>query len=203
MITLNQINKAFSDIAIAHKQINTYGMGDIWEIETSGTIRYPLLWANPSTSRFENNTYVSVWQLLVMDIVHKDEKNETDVMSDMELVALDLIALLKNAAYDFDLNTDNIPLEKFTERFTNNVAGIALTVELRIPAPNDRCAVPQTGLNVGSGGVTTGGIVTIINAVTGATIVEIQAPGEYEVYQWSGIDEGDSTTTYTDGITDE
>ena len=31
-----------------------------------------------------------------MDILHKDESNETDVLSDLELIALDIIALLKD-----------------------------------------------------------------------------------------------------------
>lgn len=196
MITLNQINKAFSDIAIAHKQINTYGMGDIWELETSGVVRYPLLWAYPDTSRFEQNTYVSVWTLYVMDIVHKDERNEVDVMSDMELVALDLIALLKNPTYDFDLNTDSITFERFNESRTNNVAGVWIQVELRMPAPNDRCAVPSSTIGTG----TNINYVTIINAVTGATITQVAAPGSYPVLQFSGI--RDSGPPYSNSIVD-
>ena len=200
MKTFNQINKAFNDIAVAHKQIATYGMGDIWEIETSGTIRYPLMWAYPDASRYENNTFVSVWKILVMDIVHKDESNENDVMSDMELVALDIIALLKNYDYDFDLNTDNIPFERFTERFTNYVAGVAITIELKIPAPSDRCAVPSSTIDTGSS--SNSGFVTIVDATTGATITQVSAGGTYQVYQASGIDEGNSTTTYTNIVID-
>lgn len=198
MVTLNQINKAFSDIAIAHKQINTYGMGDIWEVESSGTIRYPLMWAQPATSRFEKNTYISVWDIFVMDILHKDESNETDALSDLELIALDIIALLKDNDYTFNLNTDSITLDKATEQLTNYVAYVKFTIELQIPAPNDRCAVPSTTIDTG----TNINYVTILNAVTGATITQVVAPGSYSVYQASGIDEGNSTTTYTDLIVD-
>ncbi len=199
MYTFNEINKAFNDIAVAHKQINTYGIGDIWEIATSGTVLYPLMWAKPENSSLEKNTYVSSFSLIFMDLVHKDERNEKDVISDMELVALDVIALLKNPSYEFDFKAENISFERFTENFLDYVAGVIVNINLRIPYTADRCAVPSTTISVGDGS----NFVQIINAITGAVIAQISAPGSYPVYQWSGIDEGSATTTYTDGITDQ
>lgn len=199
MYTFNQINKAFNDIAVEHKQINTYGIGDIWEIATSGTINYPMMWAQPTDSRLEQNVYVSSFTLIFMDIVHKDESNENEVLSDMEQVALDVVALLKNNNYDFDFKAENISFKRFTERFLDYVSGVAIDIEIRVPYFADRCAVPTTTTDVGSESF----FVTIVNAVTGATIATLSPPDTYSVYQWSGIDEGDATTTYTDGITDE
>jgi len=199
MQTFNQIITAFQTIATEHKQINTFGVGDIWEIETSGTITYPLMWAQPDISRVEENVFVSSWKLLFMDIIHKDERNENDVLSDMELVALDIIAQLQAPSYEFDFNASGITLERFTERFTDYVGGVMINVELRIPYNADRCAIPSSTITTG----TNTNVVLIVNAVTGATIASLVAPTTYQVYQWSGIDEGDSTTTYTDGITDE
>lgn len=199
MQTFNQIITAFQTIATAHKQIKTFGVGDIWEIETSGTITYPLMWAQPDISRVEENVFVSSWKLLFMDIIHKDERNENDVLSDMELVALDIIAQLQAPSYEFDFNASGITLERFTERFTDYVGGVMINVELRIPYNADRCAIPSSTITTG----TNTNVVLIVNAVTGATIASLVAPTTYQVYQWSGIDEGDSTTTYTDGITDE
>lgn len=199
MQTFNQIITAFQTIATAHKQINTFGVGDIWEIETSGTITYPLMWAQPDISRVEENVFVSSWKLLFMDIIHKDERNENDVLSDMELVALDIIAQLQAPSYEFDFNASGITLERFTERFTDYVGGVMINVELRIPYNADRCAIPSSTITTG----TNTNVVLIVNAVTGATIASLVAPTTYQVYQWSGIDEGSSSTTYTDGITDE
>lgn len=199
MQTFNQIITAFQTIATAHKQINTFGVGDIWEIETSGTITYPLMWAQPDISRVEENVFVSSWKLLFMDIIHKDERNENDVLSDMELVALDIIAQLQAPSYEFDFNANGITLERFTERFTDYVGGVMINVELRIPYNADRCAIPSSTITTG----TNTNLVLIVNAVTGATIASLVAPTTYQVYQWSGIDEGSSSTTYTDGITDE
>lgn len=158
MVTFNQINKAFNNIAVAHKQINTYGIGDIWEIASSGDVQYPMMWAKPENGRLEPNMFVSSWSLILMDIVTSGERNENDVLSDMELVALDVVALLKDNEYDFVFDYNGATLERFTERFEDKVAGCLLRIDIRIPFTADRCQVPQSGLVItGSGGSTGGG----------------------------------------------
>jgi len=157
MVTFNQINKAFNNIAVAHKQINTYGIGDIWEIATSGDVRYPLMWAKPEGGRLEKSIFVSSWTLIFMDLVDNGERNENDVQSDMELVALDVVALLGDNQYEFDFNYEGASLERFTERFEDKVAGCLVRIEIRIPYTADRCQVPQSGLTITGGGGTQGG----------------------------------------------
>lgn len=155
MVTFNQINRAFNNIAVAHKQINTYGIGDIWEIATSGDIRYPMMWAKPENGRLETNIYVSSWTLIFMDIVDNGERNENDVISDMELVALDVVALLRDPDYEFDFDYQGATIERFTEKFEDKVAGVLLKIDIRIPYTADRCQVPQSGLTItGSAGST-------------------------------------------------
>jgi len=83
-------------------------------------------------------------------VVDDGEKNENDVMSDMELVSLDVVALLKDPDYEFDFKGEGVTLERFTERFTDVVTGVAIKVDLRVPYTADRCQVPQSGLDVGS-----------------------------------------------------
>ena len=157
MYTFNEINKAFNNIAIAHKQINTYGIGDIWEIATSGDVRYPLMWAKPENGSLETNIYVSNWTLIFMDLVDNGERNENDVLSDMEQVALDVVALLRDPLYEFDFNYEGATIERFTERFEDKVSGVLLRIGIRIPYTSDRCQVPQSGLTITGGGGSTGG----------------------------------------------
>ena len=148
MVTLVEINDAFSSIATVHRQINTYGIGDPWELATSGTTRYPVMWATPDTGRMDDpGTYVSRWKVLLLDLVKSDESNETDVLSDMEQVALDVVALLTNPAfltYDFHVDHTSVTIERVTEKFDDLLAGVLMTIEIRCPFNLDRCAVPQT-----------------------------------------------------------
>lgn len=156
MYTFNQINKAFNNIAVAHKQINTYGIGDIWEIATSGTVQYPLMWAKPENGRLETSLYISSWTLIFMDLVDSGERNENDVISDMELIALDVVALLRDNSYEFKFDYSGATIERFTERFEDKVAGVLLRIDLAIPYTADRCQVPQSGLTItGSAGTST------------------------------------------------
>ena len=176
MYTFNNIYDAFKDIATAHKQINTYGMGDLWEMTSSGTVTYPLMWAKPEDSRIEQSVFVSSWTLLFMDLVDDGEANENDVLSDMELVALDVIALLKNNDYEFDFKGTGITLQRFTERFEDKVAGVGIRVDLRVPYTADRCQVPQSGLDVS--GTAPCDPVTIYDS-NGAIVTTVASGGTY------------------------
>lgn len=182
MVTFNQINKAFNDIAVAHRQINTYGIGDIWEIATSGTIRYPMMWAVPQDGRIEKNIYVSSWQLLFIDLVGNGEVNENDVISDMEQIAFDVVALLQDPDYDFDFKGEGIVVQRFTERFDDMVSGVSIKIEIRVPFASDRCAVPQVGLSVGSNP----DVVVIYNITTGEELYRLTPPYRLGVYQNDG-----------------
>lgn len=177
MVTFNQINKAFNNIAVAHKQINTYGIGDIWEIATSGDIRYPMMWAKPENGRLETNIYVSSWTLIFMDLVDNGERNENDVLSDQELIALDVVALLKDHEYEFEFDYTGASIERFTERFKDKVAGVLLRIDIRVPFTADRCQVPQSGL------VITGGQISPCEGVTitdNGSIVSVESGGSYD-----------------------
>lgn len=49
-------------------------------------------------------------------------------------------------------------------------------------------------------GVSTSGVVTIIDAVTQQVITTVNAGDNYSVFQFSGIDGGVSNTTFTNNI---
>lgn len=147
-VTYNQIVDAFEDIATAHRQVNTFGIGDVWEVATSGTVNYPMVWAVPQDGELSNKVYNSNWTLIFMDLVHKDEHDENEVMSDMEQVALDFIAQLLNPEYAFDFKADGITFKRFTERFDDEVTGVAIDITIRVPFIFDRCAIPASIINV-------------------------------------------------------
>lgn len=175
MVTFNQINRAFNNIAVAHKQINTYGIGDIWEIATSGDIRYPMMWAKPENGSLETNVYVSEWTLIFMDLVDNGERNENDVISDMEQVALDVVALLGDSSYDFDFNYEGATLERFTERFEDKVAGVLARISIRVPYTADRCQVPQSGLTITNVSAACAGVTITDNG----DVISVASGGSY------------------------
>lgn len=140
-MTLKQIKEEFSLIAQNHKEINTFGWGDIWEIATSGTIEYPLMWVQLEPATIADKVQTMNFKVILMDLVANGELNEDDVLNDMLEVSKDLIALLNDSTvYEWTVETGNV--EPFTERFNDSVSGWVIDIALRLPFAYDRCVVP-------------------------------------------------------------
>jgi len=56
---------------------------------------YPLMWANVVAGSVSGNALFINLQILIADMVHKDESNDVDVLSDTHSVILDIAALFK------------------------------------------------------------------------------------------------------------
>ena len=155
IITYNQIIKEFNDFADAHKQIQTFGNGDLWEIAERNQLldfNYPLLWVADQPATMGDGTFTWNFQILTMDLVNKDEDNENDVKSDMIQVLLDLLGYLEQK---FNTTTNNVDwtkiqlvragnLTSFTERFEDDVTGWGMGLGLKIPFKYSDCNLPIT-----------------------------------------------------------
>ena len=145
MKTLNQIVTDFQSIATNHLQINSFGFGDVWEIEASGAKTAPLMWLYWRQSNTSERIIEHQFTLLFMDLVDKGENNETEVLSDQLLICTDVLALLDDPDYWDDMIIDvTSGIEPFTERFDNDWAGVSVDFTLRCPFTRNNCLVPTT-----------------------------------------------------------
>ena len=147
-ITYNQMIKEFQDFATAHKQINEFGNGDLWEIvqkETLAELNYPMLFIQDSPASIGDGFITNGFNILVMDKANEGTV-ETEVKSDTLLILLDTIAYFEK------LYTDNwkfVKIEKsgsissFTERFDDTLTGWTMTMQLKQPLEYDECQIPQ------------------------------------------------------------
>lgn len=189
-MTLKEIKQQFNLIAQNHKQINTFGWGDIWEIATSGTIDYPLMWVKVEPANISDRVQTMNFKVILMDIVANGEVNEDDVLSDMLEVTKGVIGQLQHPSYEWDLGTGTI--EPFTERFNDSVSGWVVDIELRVPFVFDRCIEPYDG----STGVSeTCPSVTIYDS-NGNVLTTVSAGGSYTV---TGSASG-TINVYLDGV---
>ena len=88
-------------------------------------------------------------------------------------------------------------MEDFTERFDSSVSGWKIDIQLRTTFDNDVCSIPSTGLP----SLANNYQVTILDQ-NGDIVTLIPCGGSYSVIVASGIDEGSSTTTYTNQVID-
>jgi hypothetical protein len=163
-VTLNNVITNLRAIADAHKQINSFGFGDVWEINTSGDIVYPQMFAVLEPVTIGNNIETVNFTLLFMDRVKKGEVNEQEVLSDQLEIAKDVIAQLKYQSYDWDFATGTVTLTDFTERFEDDVSGFSMNVSLELPFNANRCVIPTTDTAVTSGancGSNAGGTINV------------------------------------------
>jgi len=147
-ITYNQIIKQFQDFATAHKQINEFKSGDLWEIvqkETLAELNYPMLFLQDSPATIGDGFITNGFNILVMDKANEGTI-ETEVKSDTLLILLDTIAYFEK------LYTDNwkfVKIEKsgsissFTERFDDTLTGWTMSMQLKQPLEYNECQIPQ------------------------------------------------------------
>ena len=140
--------KQFEDFATAHKQINEFKTGDLWEVvqkETLAELNYPMLFLQDSPATIGEGFITNGFNILVMDKANEGTI-ETEVKSDTLLILLDTIAYFEK------LYTDNwkfVSIQKsgsissFTERFDDTLTGWTMSMQLKQPLEYNECQIPQ------------------------------------------------------------
>ena len=148
-ITYNQMIQQFQEFANAHRQINEFGNGDLWEVVQHDSLlkdfNYPLLFVQDSPASIGDGFITNSFNILVMDKANEGTV-ETEVKSDTLLILLDTIAYFEK------LYTDNwkfVSIEKtgsissFTERFDDTLTGWTMSMQLKQPLEYNECQIPQ------------------------------------------------------------
>lgn len=148
-MTHNQFIKLFSDIADNHRDINSFGSGDLWEyMANEGTTWKGIaLWVNLMDNTIVDLVDSPKYTFLVMDSVNKDEGNEDEVLSDTLRIAKDIIAVLRQPYYEpyFQIQK-NFNLNDFTEKFDSEVSGWQFDITFNQPFIYDSCQVNITSI---------------------------------------------------------
>ena len=156
--------KAIQQACEEHKQVQSYGYGNISNIETPlvhGDKRYPYVFVNPTSHTLTEGTLRYRFNLIVMDLAGEDYldtnpggegpsavtiqiKSEDLILyaqSDSILIINDILSQLRYAINDTDVVL-NVALTPFEERFDDTVAGCTATIEVVVPNLLDQCDSP-------------------------------------------------------------
>jgi len=143
--TLNQIVQNLNEIAIQHQQLHGFKFGDPWEFYSSGVCNCTELWVNvyPATATLTTIEYkFTAW---LMDGVRRGEINETEVISDMFLIAQDIIAQLHHPDYSWAVERkQTFIITPFTEKTPYKLSGVSFDFILKLMYPSDTCLIPFT-----------------------------------------------------------
>ena len=137
-ITLENLYKKINSVLSNNVFVTTVTKGDIFEVDLT-SVDYPLAHFGITSANYDTQTLQYVFQVIVMDLVSKDESNEENVLGDTLQVIGDLISQLKNEDdddYDDFRNDirilDSVSCEPFTERFDNEVSGFTATITIEV-----------------------------------------------------------------------
>jgi hypothetical protein len=144
VLTWNNLVSLFENVATAHQQINSYGLGEEWEINgaTESNRDYPKMWVIPIDSITKEQTVERTFEFLVFDLVHPDEDNENDVVSDTEQIIHDIIKVFKNESDNYNV-TNEPQAFYFTEKYADNVSGWRAQITIETDFASNSCDMPM------------------------------------------------------------
>lgn len=150
-MTLNQILQRFRTLGLAHKQIRTVFFGQPSDFDIKGgegDVIYPALFIEklPGVTSRASHQHRYNFRLYFYDLVKVAEgtnDNREDVLSDMDSVALDYLAMLMSATYQDDwVIVDDVAEESREEQLGDSVAGSVREIGIFIDFLADSCQVP-------------------------------------------------------------
>ena len=147
-VTLKMLYEVFEEAFKLEPQLNTITFGDIFEVDLAKNSIYPIMHVSTDTASYDTGSLTYSFQIIVMDLVNKDENNEHDVLSDMLEVIGNIISHIRNSALVSEVddfrNTirlqDSISCEPFMERFDNEVTGWTANISIEVEFNASACA---------------------------------------------------------------
>ena len=163
MVNYKKIIDDFKKLAAQHKQINSFGTGDITQLiyltqQKQGVDNtteysaptYPLMYVLPQPVQRGEQQKTLTFNIVIADIMNaKNYDIETDLFSDTLQIAEDILAQYKYSVtaaqgdyediYDLQLPTTISP---FSERYDDILVGWTITLTLVINDPLNRCIAP-------------------------------------------------------------
>ena len=146
-----QITEQIEAALLSDENVNTVTTGDITDIDLSKNSIYPISHVTVNNANLEENLIRFNISVISMDLVDVSKSettdifvgnnNEQDVLNTQLAVVNKLVQKLRQGTlYQNKFQLDNNPTcEFFTDRFDNQVAGVAATIVIVIPNDIDIC----------------------------------------------------------------
>jgi hypothetical protein len=139
-MTLNQIVKQITSYGTSHPQINTVYFGDFADKLDDAEVVYPAMFYDLESGNFLAKQLSFSFSIYLLDR-HLVETDAQEVLSDMSLVAEDIVARLRTPSNEW-ITSDNINVQFFREAEPDYLAGVRLDVTITLPSINNRCQIP-------------------------------------------------------------
>ena len=193
--SINRLIRSLKSIAEKHRQINSFGIGSLYDVTfrkllyggmpDKSTITsqptYPLMWFNVVDSSIQGRASYISFQVILADLVTDGEKNDFEIYSDLQLVAQDVVALLyKETVKDKEFSLDeSVTMTPFADRFEDSLNGWVLNMRIKVAYGYENCSVPVLDFDIDE---VIGGVDEVRNA--GATQPQTVVAGGVDLVQY-------------------
>jgi len=148
-MTLNQVIKRIELLALSHKQINTFFIGEVDEF-LQEDVKYPALFCEIKPGKIskaeKQTTFNFTFYLLDLLAVSSNAMaNEWEIKSDMTSIAEDMLAMMDSNDYSdtWTISTTS-SLEFHDFKLHDLCSGVSLPVSVSVRFFSDRCQVPTS-----------------------------------------------------------
>jgi hypothetical protein len=154
-MTLKATLARLEQIALSHRQINHFFIGDFEQFANNGDINYPACFCElkptGQISKTDHYCYYNftIYFFDLLDISVDSGNNENDITSDLSSIAQDYVALLNYTEFqnDWGVSVDNaMNIAKY--QLADLTVGVSVDITIGTIFDNNRCQVPTTGLTV-------------------------------------------------------
>lgn len=139
-MTLNQIITQIKSYGVNHPQINYVLFGEFADKLDDEDVTYPAMFLDLQSANFSAKQLSYVFNIYLLDR-HLQETDALEVLSDMSLVAEDMVASLRTPTNTWVVD-DTLPMQFFREADPDFLAGVRIDVTLTLPSLNNRCQIP-------------------------------------------------------------
>jgi hypothetical protein len=169
MQTFYSFTQFFNAVSLAHPNVTTFTIGDIYEIDLAKQTLFPLCHLIPNSVTIGDGIMTYNITLMVMDRVtdvtqdssgefnellknYKTVSNIHDVWNSTLLTLNDIISYVqRNAqAMEYEILLDSV-CTPFQERFDNLLAGWQATININVGNPSDACVIQISDVQAAGG----------------------------------------------------
>lgn len=154
MITKIEIKDLFEWFGNNHLQINynNYAVNHNWEIDKDKISDGVVMWVVSVDAPLSKNVISYNYEVYIMDIVDIKQDNSSEIESDTQLIALDLLSWFDQYPYTvgkvFTLNKSNSSISPYREKFDTQYAGNMVRISLNVPFNYNVCQIPFEPLDL-------------------------------------------------------
>lgn len=142
-INYKQIVGDLRQIGESHKQIKSFGFGDVtqltMDVETHQEPDYIKMYVIPGDTILSENQIIYNFQISVMDRVNNTNTNQRDVMNDTLEIMKDIFTLFYLSYYQSQWGATLTP---FLEEYETILGGWTMNINITQPFNYNRCDIP-------------------------------------------------------------